>query len=147
MKTMCAQSHVELLYVMHLHIPSTLKTQVKTIHTELSWAGYIMNSSYHTLLNPAAWANQMPGITNNISAAQNNKQCNCNLKKHVEIKQLEKNSLNSIPKSILLDFRVLTNSNWLASENCFVRFSDMLWRPNPSRWKASAGSTSGLRVL
>jgi hypothetical protein len=28
-----------------------------------------------------------------------------------------------------------------------VRFSDILWRPNPSRWKARTGSTSGLNEL
>lgn len=55
--------------------------------------------------------------------------------------------LYSLPKSMLFDFRVLTKSNWLASENCFVRFSDILWRPNPSRWKARTGSTSGLNEL
>lgn len=52
-----------------------------------------------------------------------------------------------LPKSMLLDFRVLTKSNWLASPNCLVRFSDMLCRPNPSLWKARDGSTSGLKVL
>ena len=62
---------------------------------------------------------------------------------------LDKDSwrLYSLPKSMLFDFRVLTKSNWLASENCFVRFSDILWRPNPSRWKARTGSTSGLKEL
>lgn len=56
--------------------------------------------------------------------------------------------LQEVPRSMLLDLRVLMISSWAASPNCLVRFSDMLWRPNPSRWNEASGSlSSGLRVL
>lgn len=49
---------------------------------------------------------------------------------------------------MLLDLRVLMMSSWAASPNCLVRFSDMLCRPKPSRWKAASGSLwSGLPEL
>ena len=53
-----------------------------------------------------------------------------------------------VPRSMLFDLRVLMISSWEASPNCLVRFSDMLWRPNPSLWKAASESfSSGLREL
>lgn len=86
-----------------------------------------------------------------FSIAQNKQTCVWDLQFHpaASTPYLDKDSwrLYSLPKSMLFDFRVLTKSNWLASENCFVRFSDILWRPNPSRWKARTGSTSGLKEL
>lgn len=86
-----------------------------------------------------------------FSIAQNKQTCVWDLQFHpaASTPYWDKDSwrLYSLPKSMLFDFRVLTKSNWLASENCFVRFSDILWRPNPSRWKARTGSTSGLKEL
>lgn len=56
--------------------------------------------------------------------------------------------LNTLPKSMLLDLRVLMISSWEASPNCLVRFSDMLWRPKPSLWKAPSGwFSSGVAEL
>lgn len=39
-----------------------------------------------------------------------------------------------VPRSMLLDLRVLMMSSWPASPYCLVRFSDMLCLPKPSLW-------------
>lgn len=53
-----------------------------------------------------------------------------------------------VPRSMLLDLRVLMISSWEASPNCLVRFSDMLCLPKPSRWNAGSGSPwSGIPEL
>lgn len=52
-----------------------------------------------------------------------------------------------LPRSMLLDLRVLTMSSWEAFSYCLVRFSDILWRPKPSLWNEVSASASGLSEL